>query len=354
MSFLSAALSASLLAVCLGGALLVDGAGATASTTSSATVPVQVSPVVSYAHLIPGKNRDGSNRSGLTWPSGAYVNSGSPHDYALFGRWRGHKLDVSVMWSSRQTWSDIVNPSWLYDTWSNMPVIKVIGVAPVPEGDNSATMARCAEGAYDDKWTEFARNIKAAGMDHETIIRLGWEFNGNWYKWSAKNPETFVQCWRNIVGTAEKTAPGLKWDWTVNRGVSAGLANATKAWPGSRYVDMVGVDSYDIWPGATSTAAWSDHINGTYGLNYWLKFAKAHGKKLSVPEWGVYPGSAQAGHNGGDNAYYVKRMVNFFRANAKHIAYESYFNESASYYQGSLYGPTQNPKAATAYRASMF
>ena len=107
-----------------------------------------------------------------------------------------------------------------------------------------------------------------------------------------------------------------------------------------------------MWPGATSAAAWNNQLNGAYGLKFWLKFAKAHGKRLSVPEWGVYPGTSHAGNNGGDNAYYVKKMNSFFRANAASLAYESYFNESASYYGGSLFGPVQNPKASAAYRAA--
>ncbi len=47
-------------------------------------------------------------------------------------------------------------------------------------------------------------------------------------------------------------APEMKFDWTVNRGVSAGLADATQAYPGDDYVDIVGIDSYDSYPGAKS------------------------------------------------------------------------------------------------------
>ncbi|MFI7587993.1 glycoside hydrolase family 26 protein [Spongisporangium articulatum] len=294
----------------------------------------------------------GRNRSGLSWPSGAYVPGGSPHTYARFGAWRGHKLDVAVMWTARSNWSEITNPDWIYRTWSDMPVVKVIGVPPIPE-NGSATMSQCAAGAYDEQWKTFARTVKAAGMEYETIVRLGWEFNGDWYRWSAHSPSLFVRCWRQVVSAAESVAPGLRWDWSVNRGAGQSVSDARKAWPGSRYVDVVGVDSYDVWPGATSASAWNQQLNGAYGLNFWLRFAKAHGKKLSVPEWGVYPGTSHAGHNGGDNPYYIAKMTRFFRANAKYIAYEAYFNESASYYAGSLWGPVQNPRAARAYRAGL-
>jgi Malectin domain/Glycosyl hydrolase family 26 len=291
-----------------------------------------------------------ANRSGLPWASGVYTPSGNPATYESFGTWRGSRIDVATMWTARSTWAELINPDWLYRTWAGTPMVKVIGVSPIPEGDASATLARCADGRYDDKWAQFARNIKAAGMDDESVIRLGWEFNGNWYKWSAHNPADFASCWRHIVGTAEKIAPALRWDWTVNAGAGQSVRDARAAWPGDDYVDIVGVDSYDVWPGVTNPATWNTHLNEAYGLNFWRDFAVAHRKPLSVPEWGVYPGTAHAGHNGGDNAYYIEKMHGFFAANASVMAYESYFNESASYYAGSLYGPAQNPRAAAAYR----
>jgi hypothetical protein len=292
-----------------------------------------------------------SRRSDLSWASGVYVPGGNPLSYESFGLWRGRRIDVAAIWIAQDHWSDIIKPTWLYRTWAHTPMTKVISVPMIPIADSSATMARCARGDYDRKWATFARTIKAAGMDR-SIIRLGWEFNGDWQKWSAKSPRQFRSCWRHVVGTADRIAPRLRWDWTVNRGIGHSLKDARKAWPGNAFVDIVGVDSYDMWPAVTTSATWRQQVKGAYGLNFWRDFAKGHGKKLSVPEWGIYPGSSHAGHNGGDNAYYINRMYTFFRQNASMIAYEAYFNESARYYRGSLYGPNQNPRAAAAYRAA--
>jgi hypothetical protein len=289
--------------------------------------------------------------SGLPWASGVYMPGSSPTHVAGFASWRGRPLDVVVDWPARATWNDIVDPSWLYKAWAGTPYTKVFGVAPLPEGDTSATLARCATGEYDAKWRQFGTNIRNAGLSHTTIIRLGWEFNGDWYKWSAKNPAEFAACWRHIVTSAEAVAPALRWDWTVNRGKGQSVADARLAYPGDAYVDIVGVDSYDGWPGATTDATWQQHLSGAYGLQFWLDFARAHGKKLSVPEWGVYPGTAWAGNNGGDNAFYVDKMVGFFRTNAAHLAYESYFDDAGSYYAGAIHDPVQNPRASAKYLA---
>jgi hypothetical protein len=290
-------------------------------------------------------------RSGLGWASGAYIPGSSPAKQAAFAAWRGTGVDVAVDWGARSSWDDIVNPTWLYDAWKGTTYTKSFGVAPIPEGDGSATMAGCAAGDYNDKWTQFGQNIKAAGLDTSTVIRLGWEFNGDWYKWQASNPSQFAECWRQIVGTVRKVAPSLVWDWNVNRGRGASVLDASDAYPGDSYVDIVGIDSYDMWPGVTSEAAWQQQYVGAYGLKFWVDFAKAHGKKVSVPEWGCYPGTAQAGHNGGDNPFYIQKMQAFFKSLGSQLAYESYFNEDASYYAGSLFGPDQNPAAAAKYKS---
>jgi hypothetical protein len=144
-------------------------------------------------------------------------------------------------------------------------------------------------------------------------------------------------------------APGLVWEWTVNRGVGQAVADARVAYPGDDYVDIVGVDSYVMWPAATSEAGWRQQYAGVFGLRFWSDFAAGHGKRLSVPEWGVYPGPGGGGHDGGDNGFYIAKMETFFAGEGDRLAYEAYFNFDGAYYAGSLYGPTQNPIAAAAY-----
>ena len=286
--------------------------------------------------------------SGLPWASGVYIPGSSREKIAEFAAFRGRQVDVVVDWSARRTWDDIVNPTWLYDAWQGTPYTKVFGVAPIPE-DGSGDLHSCAGGAYDDKWRQFGTNIKARGLADQSIIRLGWEFNGDWYNWSAYDPDTFAACFRRVVAAAESTAPELLWDWNVNRGRGHSVADARAAYPGDAYVDIVGIDSYDMWPGVTDEKSWDEHVNGQYGLKFWADFAREHGKRVSVPEWGVYPGTAQAGANGGDNPLYVTKMNDFFRSLGDDLAYESYFNEDQSYYAGSLFGPNQNPAASDAY-----
>jgi len=286
------------------------------------------------------------SRSGLGWASGVYIPGDNTGAVESFGTWRGARTDVSVTWPARSNWNDVTNSTWIYDRWRNAPQTLVLGLPPFPE-NVGATMDACANGSYDAQWRQFGTTIKNYGLSDRTIIRLGWEFNGNWYAWSARNPGTFAACWRKVQAAAESTAPGLRWDWNVNRGTSQLGIDSRDAYPGDAYVDIVGVDSYDGWPGATTEATWNEHYNGSYGLKFWADFARQHGKKLSVPEWGVYPGTAWAGHNGGDNPLYIQKMHEFFSRNSSSIAYENYFNQKR---QHQLTPSNANPRSSAMYR----
>jgi len=286
-----------------------------------------------------------ANLSGLPWQSGVYMAGATPATVSSYGTWRGDQVDVVTTWANRATWNDIVNPAFLYQRWQGAPQTMVFGVPMLPEQVSGVTIQACANGAYNSYWKQFGTNISSYGLG-KSIIRLGWEFNGNWYAWTATDPVSWVKCWQQIVTSARSTAPNLQWDWNVNRGVSPGLADPTQAYPGNAYVDTIGIDSYDQWPPANATNGngWNTQLNGTQGLNYWLNFATAHGKKLAVCEWGNV---ATGGNPGGDDPAYVNDMYNFFKTNAANIAWESNFQGN-----GGVYWPTATvPNAAAAYKA---
>jgi hypothetical protein len=212
-----------------------------------------------------------AGRSGLAWASGAFIPGDNVARHTEFGNWRGAPTDVVVTWTGRWVWSDIVSPHWLLDRWSDSRQLISIGVPPFPEGE-WGSLSRCASGEYDHHWRTFGRSMRDSGMAHRTVIRLGWEFTGFWYRWAARNPWEFAACWRRVHSAAESEAPGLRWDWTVHRGRSPLGIDPRDAYPGDAYVDVVGVNSYDGWPGATDRNTWREHYAGDYGLKFWADF----------------------------------------------------------------------------------
>ena len=313
---------------------------ATAASSHNATAASSHNATAASSHNATAASSH--NRSGLPWASGASLPAGTPAAAAAFGAWRKRPLDIEEIWLNQSTWATITDPGWLYRRWQGSPYTLVVTVAMLPTHVPRVSIRACAKGAYNAHWRRFGRVIRSYGLG-SSIIRLGWEFNGKWFRWAATDPTAWAKCWQQAVTSARSTAPGLRWDWTVNRGVSSALADPTRAYPGNRYVSMIGIDSFDWWPSVAS-GGWHQQLYGKQGLNYWLAFAKAHGKKLSVPEWG----SRRYGRSaGGDDPRYVQDMRAFFAANAHYIGFEANFQGSSGNYHA---GHTM-PHAAQAYKA---
>jgi hypothetical protein len=319
--------------------------------SSLATVPAGAKKAKPKAQK--AKAQPSHSTTGLAWKSGVsypdldgYSNSQESATNA-FGTWRGKPVGVAVVWPDSTSWNSFTQPNAFYSNWAAQPYTKVFGLPPFPSGIGD-TITGCISGEYNDYWSAFAQTMESTGLAAQgTIIRLGWEFNEN-TDWGT--PTQFAACWRNIVSTVNAIAPGLQWDWNVNRGSSGYMPgdSVLSAYPGDAYVNIIGVDSYDDWP-PVDTGGWQQELNGPYGLNYWLSFAKEHGKKLSVPEWGLVSGADSGWGNeaGGDDPGYIKDMYDFFAANSADIAFESYYNSADG--GSSIYNPTQYPNGAAEY-----
>jgi hypothetical protein len=282
-----------------------------------------------------------STLSGLPWRSGATDTSDA------FASWRGRPLDVAATFENDGTWkgTEVV---WALETGELRGFKGKLSIAVPMLSDGDDTFEQCAAGAYDVHFRALGRTLKKYGRE-DSYIRLGWEGNGTWMAWSANgNTAGWKACFRREVQALRSIAPAVQIDWNMNKD---GSTNAVDLYPGDDVVDVIGVDYYSMYPALNSRANW-DHMylktgsNKTpIGIGAWLAFAKSHGKRLSVPEWGVNNGG---GGGGGDDDAYVEYMHNFFKTNAEHIAYEAYFNSQCPNF--CIVPPGKNPQAATMYR----
>lgn len=286
-------------------------------------------------------------RSGLPWLSGVYANPtmlGSTTEQ--FCAWRGRPCDTANVYTTRDSWQDITDPQNLYQSFAGWPGIFVLSEPMWPEGSGGSFSA-CAAGNYDSNWRNLGTSLVKAGHAY-TIVRLGWEMNGNWFEWSGSDPAGFISCYQHIATDIRATDRWVVMDWTQNaHGSQTCNGQAINCYPGDAYVDVIGIDNYDMWPGSPDQAIWDSQCNGPDGMCTLAAFARKHHKMFGVGEWSVAPGEGVNG--GGDNPFYIQTMFKFFVKNADILLYENYFNFSQGP-DGAIWNPNDNPLSAAEYQ----
>jgi beta-mannanase len=202
-----------------------------------------------------------------------------------------------------------------------------------------------ASGAYDEHFRGLARQLLADGQPR-ALLRLGWEFNGGWYKWSAtRDPQAFADYFRRIVNVMRPIAPNLRYVW--NPGAGPGFV-PLQAWPGASYVDVVGIDVYDRNFSAHTrdpVARWNHLMNKPFGLGWARDWARAHGKPLAIPEWALSEKTRHGEQR--DNPHFIRSVAAYTRSYP--TLFHLYFN--VRNHEGD-FRITSYPQAARAFRES--
>ncbi|HEX8508430.1 MAG TPA: glycosyl hydrolase [Propionibacteriaceae bacterium] len=259
------------------------------------------------------------------------------------------------------SWRAMTHADWLIKAHQRSGRKLELSIPMLPRR-GGADLATCAAGDYNDRWRTIARRLRAARLQTATI-RPGWEFNGDWYLWSAAGPgqaASYAGCFRQLVDSMRSVSGEHRFSWTVNLGHNR--LPAELGWPGEAHVDVVGVDVYDYstqWypapEGVSKKEArrrvWDAQLNGDHGLRYWAQFARDRNKPLAIPEWGLAWRSD--GHAGGDNTYFLEQLGRFINDPENGVAYATYFNsEDTPDLKHNLLGPdTKFPQAARRFSA---
>jgi len=304
--------------------------GANAKTSTRATAPT-------------------ASLSGLPWPSGTNAS-----DLARLDAWaafRGRSNDVALVLTDYTSWDGITIPNARLDEFGTFGGVLVIAQPFWPTG-SGGSLAACAAGDYDAHWRDFGTTLTAHGRQG-SIVRLAWQFNGNDVEWNATDPVAWTACYRRVVTAIRTNAPAAVIDWSMN-------AHGTKeppggdtfdVYPGDDFVDIVGIDTYDMTPSSPDEAAFVAQCEGPEGICAVADFARRHGKLLAVGQWAVVTCNG-FGDAGGDNPFYVERMHQVFEENADIMGYETYYNDpNAGEFCTSLYDPVEAPVASARYRA---
>ncbi|MBO0805957.1 MAG: beta-mannanase [Nocardiopsaceae bacterium] len=121
------------------------------------------------------------------------------------------------------------------------------------------TLSAIASGDRDSYITKFARAVRSYG--DPVAISFGHEMNGNWYPWGTTGATAaeFVDAWRHIHELFAKAgASNVIWVWNPNIINPVPDVQLEPYWPGSAYVDWVGITGYFATTGP-------DTFDGLYG-----------------------------------------------------------------------------------------
>jgi hypothetical protein len=104
-----------------------------------------------------------------------------------------------------------------------------------------APLGQIAAGTYNTYLRKWASAVKAFG--HHVVLSFGHEMNGPWSQWGPghASPAKFVAAWRRIHNVfASANVRNVSWSWDPSHTGDP----PHPWWPGSRYVNQIGIDGY--------------------------------------------------------------------------------------------------------------
>ena len=261
----------------------------------------------------------------------------------------GHKVDgVSDFLDWTSSWSNMVAAAnWSAGCWQGSGYKLNLSVPLMVKQNDGSPLHELATGQFNTYFTQIAKTLVAHGYGN-AYIRLGEEFNYQYYPWAAANsPALWIQGYRQAQA-AMKAVPGANFRFVWNPALWYGQFSPDQAYPGDDVVDVMGVDVYNqSWNvNYTNPASrWNDVTNLSWGLTQFIAFAKKHNKPYAFPEWGT--GQRSDGHGGPDDPLFVANMAPLVKGSE----YAGYWDFNAGDYNGTLSGAPQ-PSALAAFDAA--
>ena len=267
-------------------------------------------------------------------------NGNSVADFKADQQWMGDRLDAIQLHGGTAGWQDwLTSVSWQANMFANQDIDIMWSIPLIPYG---ATLGEAGAGQYDAKYLAMAKQLVAASQGEDKIyVRLGWEFNGNdWNSSSAVGePGNYAAAYRQFVDIARTVSDKFVFEWCP--ALDTWDMNPEDAYPGDKYVDVIGVDMYynTAWHDKDAAKAFDWFVKQPYGLQWQQDFAAAHGKETAIGEWGL----------NSDSPEFVKLAMQWM---ADHdMVYQNYWESNAAF-QGEL-SEGQYKKAAAAYLAML-
>lgn len=284
--------------------------------------------------------------SGLPWASGAYAGAAG----AAFEAMRGAKLDVTLVYTNRLSWTDVLDPWWTTRRVGASRLEVAVPLWPV-DGD----IATAATVGYDAQWRQLTNLLR-----NGDVIRLGWEMGLPGWHWqvTAANLTQWRSAWARAYDAIKSANPNVDVCWCVNAPTNVADVDLQSAYVDGK-VDIVGVSVYDTGPAVTSDAAWATHQDANVtagapasfsrGIGTWLAFAKGKGARFALSGWALRVQAGQAGY-GQDNPTFIRKVLSWLWANRADVEYDTYLSDAAAAVRSDLGPAGSAPNATVAYQ----
>ncbi|WP_411103815.1 glycoside hydrolase family 26 protein [Streptomyces sp. cmx-4-9] len=313
--------------------------GACASTAAAGLL-------VTGGALAPPRHRGSADGAAAEVAVGAYLHYGSPGVERMDGLsdWLGGtELRAGHTYLPGDTWANIEGAPDSLRSWArwrkeradrlfvlNVPMLQQ-NEAGVPDARIAELLRSGARGQYDHHFRRLAERLVGLGVP-DAVLVLGWEMNGfNYTHRCRPDPAGWKTYWRRIVAAVRSVrGQRFRFDFAPNRGGDA--IAWTKCYPGDDVVDIIGMDSYDQPPGHS----FEEQVSQPYGLQQQVDFAKAHRKRISYPEWGLF--------RNGDNPAYMQGMLAWI---AEH---RPLYHSITDYCPHGVWQCSENPRSAEVFR----
>lgn len=244
-----------------------------------------------------------------------------------FGRRRGQDMDGLLYFTGRQNWPDF---EWRGDGQKSMldeGLIVVTTMPHAPEREGGEMNRRGADNAYREQQIRLGRKLVEQGFNRPNhVVRVDWEANGNWYAWSANRPGGAPALKQAIINYVTNLREGgcdqIRFDLCWNQGPDQSGASF-EFFPGPEYIDIVGIDQYDMWWPTYDESAWEKKMARSPSVRTVAQLARDNGIMWAWDEGGNTHGDR---NQGGDNPFYwdmVKKEIERNAANcAWHVTYD--------------------------------
>jgi len=343
-------LMVALVAIALVGGLAVAGSApaGTSSTTSPMTVQIN-----NESHADPATMATTTTIASTPTVAGGLIVDGPSRRECLAPSVNGNGLGVlqsaitnfdeitgtsvsciSTYLSGAPTWSSWEHPwvadakfgygAWVAEAPQRRELVLQVDLIPTSLKDIVDPLSweeSCAAGKFNSHATELGKSLVAAGLQN-SVIRLGAEMNGTWETdFVGRTPveqQQWVRCFDNeVIGLRLAIGEHFLIDWNPN--ACKYNLSFSRLYPGNSYVDMMGLDLFDVACIAPRTPySFAQLANEPTGLSSFEAFATAHKKPMSLPEW------ALSTIPSGDDPQYIAGIGSTF--DSRDFAFESYFD----------------------------